>query len=373
MNSVEIRKSPDFKVVRIISGLWPGGVEKKLSVLLPVLKKQGLDISIICLREEGELASVLRQNGIPVILSKMPSRWSPKGIWNLRKLLKKMNVDIVHTHMYRSNISGTISAAFAQIPVIINNIHNVDSWDDRGQMRTDKFVSKLRDCTVFVSKGVADDYLKQIPNIRDKYRVIYNGVDVDYFSPGSPKNSLGEGIVVGSAARLMPQKGLDFIVRASSEAEFQKRNVMFYIAGDGPLRETLNKQAIDLGAEKHFKILGFLDDIREFYRAIDIFAMPSHKEGFSNALVEAMACGIAPVATAVGGNSEAVQDGLNGLIINADSYQEFRDALSKLITREQLLKDMSKQARIAAKSFSLEVMAEQTMDMYLTLLSQKGK
>ncbi|MBN1297178.1 glycosyltransferase [bacterium] len=363
-----------IRVVRVISGLWPGGVEKKLLAVLPRLDKTRFAVSVVCLRETGELADELRDQGIPVALCHVRNRWSPSGIVQLRSHFRAQGADIVHTHMYRSNITGAVAARLAGTPVVIANIHNVASWDDVRQVYTDRWVSRLRDCTIFVSQAVADDYLSRIPIPENARAIIYNGVDTHWFSPDSSVSRFTDGeVAVGAAARLVPQKALDFVVRAAADPQFQKMKVHFYVAGDGPLRESMMAQAQAMGAASNFHLLGFQDDIREFYRRLDVFVMPSRKEGFSNALLEAMACGVSSVATRVGGNGEAIRDGRDGRLIEPGDYAAFRAALLDLVRNPDNRRRMSEEARQRAEMFSIEGMVHQTESLYLTLVKKKVK
>ncbi len=364
-----------LKITRIISGLWPGGVEKKLTLLLPLLDRSRFDVSVVCLKSEGELAKGLRENGINVVVRPVLRRWSPGGLWRLSRYLKDQKTDIVHTHMYRSNVSGAVAARLAGVPVIISNIHNVENWDNKGQIRTDRWISRFRDCTIFVSEAVRRDYIARISLSLAAQQVIYNGVDTNFFHPAETDHTResSDRLNVGVAARLMPQKGLDLLVRAAAETELQAAGVHFYIAGNGPLEKELTELAASSGASSFFHIEGFTKNIREFYRKLDVFAMPSHREGFSNALLEAMACGVPPVATAVGGNPEAVEDGISGFLTPPSDYPSFLGALKKILFDSVLRRRMAAAAVIRARRFSLDEMVRQTEELYLTLWAKKAQ
>lgn len=364
-----------LRVVRIISGLRPGGVEKKLATILPRLDRSRFHVSVICLKQEGELAKQLRDQGITVDLIPVMKRWSPLGIRRLARALREMRVDIVHTHMYRSNVTGTVAARIAGIPVVISNVHNVSNWDDRRQMLTDRVVSKMRDCTVFVSQGVCRDYIENIPLKPAKYSVIYNGIDTEYYSPDPCRSCIkaNTGLLVGCAARLMPQKGLETLVKAAADPAIQAAGVRILVAGEGPMRSDLENLARKLGTGDHFQILGFTENIRDFYRKLDVFAMPSLKEGFSNALLEAMACGVPVVVTAVGGNPEAVRDGKDGILVRPSDFNDFLLGLKKILFDDDLRKMMAREALAHAQEFSLERMIRQTEDLYLTFWNKKSQ
>lgn len=117
---------------------------------------------------------------------------------------------------------------------------------------------------------------------RNRAKVIYNGVDTRFFCPGKDDDTpiFDGNLKVGCAARLMPIKALHVLVEAAADPDFQNAGVHFYIAGDGPLRQELLEYAQSVGALDFFHLLGFTNDTRDFYRALDIFVMPSFKRRF---------------------------------------------------------------------------------------------
>ncbi len=363
-----------LKIARIISGLWPGGVEKKITTLLPLLDKSRFEAQVICLKSAGELAPELIQKGIPVIEKPISSRWSPKGLWKLSRYLKNQQIDIVHTHMYRANVSGTVAARLAGTPVIIGNIHTVDGWDDTGQVFTDRLVGKLRHCTLFVSESVKQNYIERVRLSESCQKVIYNGVDTQYFCPGKDDNTFrfDGNLKVGCAARLMPIKALHILVEAAADPEFQKAGVHFYVAGDGPLKQDLLECAQNIGASDYFHLLGLTNEMLNFYRALDLFAISSLKEGFSNALIEAMACGLPVVATAVGGNPEAVQHDINGLLVPPSDSGAFIEALRQFVNDPTIGRRMGQESVKIARSFSLDEMIRRTEELYIDLWLESG-
>ncbi|MBN1296628.1 glycosyltransferase, partial [bacterium] len=108
-----------------------------------------------------------------------------------------------------------------------------------------------------------------------------------------------------------------------------------------------------------------------FLRSIDLLAMPSHKEGFSNALLEALACGVPVVVTDVGGNAEAVRDGVEGFVVPAGDQHSFQEAVLRMIKTPELRVTMARQARTRANHFSLEAMVKKTEKLYSDLTCRK--
>src|SRR3990172_4122499 len=108
-----------FNVMRVISDLPIGGVEKKIEALLPRLKHD-FNIEVTCIREKGVLASKLEENGIPVHLVYFKSRLHPLSLLKMARFLKERNVHILHTHMYRPNVSGTVAGYIAGTPIVVS-------------------------------------------------------------------------------------------------------------------------------------------------------------------------------------------------------------------------------------------------------------
>ncbi|MBN1356870.1 glycosyltransferase [bacterium] len=360
-------------VARIISGLWKGGVEKKLALTLPLFDRKRFNIRVICLREEGFYARSLRDEGIPVIVSHVGSRWSPSGLWNLRKILRNLNIDIVHTHMYRANTSGTFAARWADVPVLISQLHNVNPWDGPGQIRMDRILAPMKDMFIFVSKTVRDSFVSKVPVPDQRQRVIYNGVDIERFESGrsNPMNFKGS-VRIGAVGRLMPVKGFQILLALLLEKGLTDPGIQLYIAGEGPMRLELQNLIQKYRLTGRVHIMGHLENIPEFLNSVDILAMPSQREGFSNALLEAMAAGVPVVAFGVGGIPEAIRDGEDGFLVEPEDMESFGNALKCLIDSPDLRSKMSGSIRQRVRAYSIENMVKSTEELYEELMTRKS-
>jgi glycosyltransferase involved in cell wall biosynthesis len=160
--------------------------------------------------------------------------------------------------------------------------------------------------------------------MRCRWVLLQNGVDTEHFRlpPADPQARAALGLdprrpVVGTIGRLEDRKGHDQLLRAAGAmlAGTNGRRPQLVIVGDGPLRERLAGQARTLGVADSVRFEGTVADVRPVLAAMDVFVLPSHAEGMSNALMEAMAAARPVVATAVGGNTEVVTDGETGLLV----------------------------------------------------------
>ncbi|MBI5375890.1 MAG: glycosyltransferase [Candidatus Schekmanbacteria bacterium] len=370
-----------FNLVRIISDLPVGGVERRLVGLLPKLK-DAFNVSVVCIREKGALAHELEEQGIPVHLIHFKGRLHPASLRKLSKFLRENQTHIVHTHMYRPGISGTISAWLAGVPVVISNVHNVAQWDTKRQAFMDRLVNPIRDSVIAVSGEVKKDFIENTGLNEDKCTVIYNGVDTSKFRPDYPgKNRIieefkiaeGEKTVV-NIARLVAQKDhLTFFKAAAEVIKKYPGKVRFLIVGGGRAHEEALKAARETGIEGNVIFTGRRNDIPEILSASDISVLSSLKEGFSNVILESMASGKPVVATDVGGNMEAIEEGETGFLVKAGDFNTMSDRILQLFQDENLKKSMGIKARKRAEDFfSIEKMIEKTTNLYFNLLKKKG-
>ncbi len=368
-----------FNVMRVISDLPVGGVEKKLEALLPKLSDV-FNIELTCIREKGPLSPKLEKQGIPVNLIYFKSRLHPQSLWEMARFLKRKNIHILHTHMYRPNVSGSIAGYIAKTPILISNVHNVNHWDTKRQLLMDRFLNKLRDSVILVSEEVKRDY-KEKTGIDDaKCAVIYNGVNIEDFRPKTEannlKNKLGldkDDIVLTCIGRLVPQKDHCTLLKAARILVNKYPKLKLLIVGSGNIEEELKAFARELNLENNVLFTGRRDDIPDILGLTDISVLCSIKEGFSNAILESMASGKPVVATDVGGNGEAIINGETGFLVPIKDSNLLADKLLLLINDRKLREEMGKKGQeIVEEKFSIINMAEETKKLYFNLLKKKG-
>lgn len=368
-----------LNVLRVITWLPVGGIERKIAAVVPRLDRALFNPRVVCLRERGPLADDLEKAGVPVDLCPLKSRLSPSGILRLADLMRRERIHIVHAHMYRSSTPATIAARLAGVPVVIAHVHNVNTWETRRQLWMDRFLSRWRRAVVGVSDRVRRDVLERLRIAPEKARVLYNGVDLERFQDRSlrapARKALGlsdDDLVIIYHGRLVEQKNPRVFARIAAEIAARRPGARMLVAGDGPLREEVAQLAEKAGAGAAIRMLGRRDDIPELLQAADIYVLPSFKEGFSNALIEAMAAGLAVVATDVGGNAEAVEHGKSGLIVPPREDEALLAAVARLVDHPAERRAMAEAARERARRFGLDTMVAEVQELYLELARDAG-
>lgn len=226
------------------------------------------------------------------------------------------------------------------------------------------------------SHAVASFTVAQEDLPEQKCRVLYGGVDTEHFVPPLKEPSRtrwfsdNPTFVVGLVATLMPEKRHDLFLRAARTVADRVPGSRFLIVGNGPWRKSVEEEISDLGLEDRVFLTGELLDPAPAYASMDVSVLCSDREGFSNAILEAMSAGLPVVATDVGGNAEAVVDGETGFIVPPNEVDPLTDRMLLLAKNPDLRTRMGKSGRErAVQRFSLQRMIQGHLDLYDELLS----
>ena len=369
----------NLTIAHIISALGRGGMEFAVSRLAVQQKKDGLDVHVICIRDLGPTAEMLKKHDIPVHLSPFRSRLHPASLKELKMLLRRIGASVVQTHNYRPNVSGTVAAKMAGIPAVISSLRTVNRWDTLRQYLMDRFICRWRDAIVCVSQEVRDRYHEKIKCPRSKLHVIHNGVDMDCLEPASPLKNLYEqyhldpgDLHVISIARLVKIKDHPTLLRAFKKVVDRIPRAKLLILGEGGKRNELESLAGELNITDRVLFAGHQGNTRDWLSISDVSALSTHVEGFSSTILESLATGAPVVATDVGGNREAVEQGVTGFLTPHEDADEMADKIILLLEHPELRKKMGKAGRqIVENEFTIEATARKTYDLYCEILNRK--
>lgn len=361
-------------VVRLITWLPVGGIERRLVGVLPRLRAKGWRVAVICLRERGALADELEREGVTVETVPLKSRLDPGSIQRLAKRLKELKPAIVHSHMYRSNVPGTVAARMAGVPTVFAQVHNVDTWESWRQRWLDASLCRWRAGVICVSGAVQDDVVKSLGIAREKAPVIHNGIDVERFAPDAAARRdaraelqlADDDVVALVPARLHSQKSPLAVLDAFGKARAQLGGggARLIYAGDGPLEGDLRDALARSGLGDSVRMLGRRDDMPRLFNAADVVVLSSQKEGFSNAIVEALACGRPVIAADVGGNREAIDRPEVGWIHEAGDGAALEAQLVEAMRDRAALAARADACRARGMAFGIDAMIDATDALY---------
>ena len=376
-----------FRVLRLITWLPPGGIEHKIAAVLPAMNRDLFEPHVCCIRERGPLADALEEAGVPVHVVPFRNRWDLRAHNRLRDLVVHLRADLVHSHMYRSNVPATVLKLRLPHLRVVGHYHNVDTWETQRQARLDAWMARRRDMNIAVSNAVRENVIRRLSLPPALIRTLHNGVDLERFHSVSAVErhairtqmgwSAGTRIIL-MAARLVPQKNHAFVLRQLPEIFRDAPRARCIFAGAGPEQANLESLAASLGLADRVTFLGSRDDIPRLLSAADIFILPSLKEGFSNAILEAMACGLPVVASDVGGAREIIERGVNGYVIDVqkegDSVTvnagQFIRHMKRLLADDDFRLRLGVGALARVRAFGLDSMVSDIEGLYLDLLNR---
>ena len=392
---VIVANSNRFRIAYVLPYLVAGGAERHVLSLVRRIDRARYSPAVIALAGGGELEADFRGEGISVHtlgrngLSSRPDRgWKSlaDALTSLRSLygiLRRDRFDIVHAYLPAANVLAPLAACMAGVPRIIVSKRSGTFYQSAFPLlrHLERFGSLLADVVMVNSDAVLREVgLAERPR-EGKLRRIYNGVDpIPSWTPEKIASFRArEGLsprapVAVCVSNFYSYKGHDDLVAAVARVAEDFPDATFvFIGRDGGSLEATRSAARDLGVLPRLLFAGHRTDVPDFLRAADLFVHPSHQEGFSNAILEAMAAGLPVVACDVGGNPEAVVDGETGRLVPPRCPGRLSEAISGLLRDEGKRRAMGEAGRLRAEErFSLGRMVAEVEAMYESLVPRKG-
>jgi glycosyltransferase involved in cell wall biosynthesis len=241
----------------------------------------------------------------------------------------------------------------------------------------DRLANYLSRAVTVNSKAVWNDVVDRDRIRPEKLVLIYNGLDVsaykaDEFNVAATKSSLKipkQIKVVIVIANLIPYKGHSDFLKAARIVVQKRTDICFLLVGeDRGIRKNLEAEVEDLSLESHVRFAGQRKDVPALLAASDLSVLPSHEEGFSNVILESMAAGLPVIATAVGGNAEAITNGVTGWLVPPRKPEIMAEKILDLLRDPNKAKQMGKEGQErVAELFSVEKMVSKHLNLYRSL------
>lgn len=361
-------------VVQITQDLLVGGLPRVIETLCHTIDRDRFQMSIVCIRQKGQMGEQLEREGFPVhVIRAQPFKTDHLGFLPMRRMLRQIGADVVHTHNTEAFIDGAIGARLAGVRTVIHTDHAREFPDAFRYMAAEHVVSHLAYRVVGVSAHTTENLRRYEKISQRKLRTIINGVDPAPFTmpvdAAAKRRELGipaDAPLLGLGARLEPQKAIEHLIGAMQLLRRDLPAAHLLIAGEGSLEKDLRRRTEELDQSANVHFLGVRPDMREILRALDIMVLPSDWEGLPMIVLEAMAAGCPVVASNVGGIPTAITDGESGALVTARDTPGLASALLAL------LKDPQRRARYAAaarerfhRDFSATAMTRQYEALYL--------
>jgi glycosyltransferase involved in cell wall biosynthesis len=298
----------------------------------------------------------------------MARRISPAAdaaaFFRLKRYFQRRRLDLVHTHTNKAGILGCWAARAARVPRVATTIHGFYFHERMNPAVRALFIQLYRETFRFVDRV----FLQSAEDVQTAVRLriardaqlvhIGNGIDLDRFDPSRAgldpeaarlRQSIGvpdSATLIGIVSRVNQEKGFSELLGAvRTLVRDRKRDVHLVAIGDGPARPLYERKAQVFGIASRVHFVGFREDIPEWLTAMDMFALPSYREGFPRSLCEAFAMGTPVVSTRIRGSRELIRDGDTGLLVEPGDEGSLFSALDALVRDTSLGVGLAHRAR----------------------------
>ena len=366
-----------------------GGGERVVLRLAELLPAYGYRTSILTFRIHPESTVLRSPPPCPLYLLPLQRTYglsSLRAAWTFRRFLRAENVRLVMTFFESADLwAGAVTRLLSHAKLVWNR-RDMGILRERKHSLAYRWLARAPHRIFAVSEKVRR-YTIEVDRVAPRrVETVYNGLDLHRFpglshfpaiptaepAAGASAEPTLSGLHITTVGNLRHVKGHDVLLRAATSVLARFPETRFSIAGavlEPAYAAELHRLAQELGIAANVSFPGPITDLPAYLVTADMFVLPSRSEGFSNAILEAMACGLPVVATDVGGNSEAVEDGVTGLIVPPEAPDRLADALALLVEEPQRARQMGVRGRERVQErFSEEAVLHQISGAFSQLL-----
>jgi len=360
-----------LRIVHIDTGQELRGGQRQLLLLAQGLRERG-HIQLLVCREESALEARALCQGFPVFSLPAHDPWHAHGILLLRRELQTEPFDILHAHDGRGqDIAWLASMGMAVQRVASRRVTFLpsDRWTFRlkynytcdAVIAVSQFVKSLA-----VSAGIPESKLEVIP---DAVEIPAELPSAEARRKARQRWGLEEqDFVMGHVGAFTGEKGQDVALEAFLRVREKLPQAHLLLLGEGPMRQSPEVMAGLAQSRGSARALGSLENLDEFFPALDLYLMPSRSEGLGSSALLAMACGLAVAASRVGGLPEIIEEGVTGWLVAPGSAQALAEAVLAAASTRERLRAFGLNARARAREFSVDIMRDRTEALYRRLV-----
>jgi glycosyltransferase involved in cell wall biosynthesis len=356
-----------------------GGAEPFAAGLATELRRSGFEVTFCLTRHlSAEYRQLFEQAGVRTITLGRNTKWDVHKLWKLRRILKNSHVDVLHSHLFGSNVWGSVLGRMAGTPIIVAHDHN---WAYEGnQLRRlldGQLIGKLADVFLAVCERDAQQMVayEGVPATKVRVMPIFSPAAATVPKAWNVRAELGlsaDAKIVSVAARLVPQKRLDILIEAISVVARQRPDTHLVVVGEGPSRIGSETLAATLGISDRVHFLGYRTDVPGLLVESDCAAIASDREGMPLFVVESLAAGTPVVATDVGSISQMIRENVTGFVVPRRCPADMAKALLRILDEPSSRERMGSACRAEAAKYTMEAVSRQFADLYTDLARSRG-
>lgn len=351
-----------MRIIQFIPTLNLAGAETMCKSLTQELVKLGHEVEIICEYDcNNDMVSELSEAVKIHFLHKKPGL-DLSIIKRARKIITEFSPDIIHTHL--DSLKYAYFASKSKGIKILHTVHNIAQYESSGiSKKFNQYLFKRKKATPIalsedIKKTICEYYHLSTPDVK----FVYNGVQIDRIKRKQSYCN-NKSLKIVCVARFSKVKNQDLLIRVAELLHQKYGNLDLTFIGDGDELKNCKQLVMELEATEYVHFLGVCPNVFDLLRNYDVFVLPSKYEGMPMSIIEAMAAGLAVIASDVGAVSEIIDDGENGLLCSP-TFDDLMNCLMKLLIDRTLIENLGKKAQVKASMFSAKTMAENYVKIY---------
>jgi len=373
LNETANRDSVPLRIALVIPSLDQGGAEKQLCLLATGLQRLGMEPVVIVLTRDGPMRSILDRAGVAVQVIGKRFRADPTAYYRLRRAIRQVAPDVVHTWLFAANAYGRWAARAAKVPVILASERCVDLWKTPTQFAIDRYLATRTSGITTNSSGVRDFYVSHGIQA-DCFTVIPNGIPPRNVPEISRREACDRLQVdpsrrlILAVGRLWPQKRYRDLIWSAELLATLRQDTTLVIIGDGPQSGELLRHRDSVSHPNHARLAGHRDDVLQLLPHADVYWIGSEYEGQSNSLIEAMQAGVAVVASDIPGNRDLIEKGRTGMLVTVGDRADFARKTQTLLEDRDLARRLGEAAKHKIEDdFGVDAMIQSHASLYRRL------
>ncbi len=346
--------SEPMRICHVITRMIVGGAQENTLLTCRDHLEKGHAVALVTGPTTGPEGKLLQKQPlpgleiieIPHLVRELSLGADRRAYRELRELFRSRSFDVVHTHSSKAGILGRMAAWKERVPVVVHTVHGQAfhpyqaAWRNWLYILAERYAARRCHRIYAVAQAMIDQCVDAGVAPREKYEVVYSGMDMDAFANARPepelRASLGippDALVVGKVARLFELKGHEYLIQAAPAIVARFPHVRFLLVGDGNLRGELEAEIARLGLQEHFVFAGLVPpaDVCRYTALMDVLVHLSLREGLPRTVVQGLASGVPAIGFPLDGTPEVILDGQTGLLCPTGDAVAVGEAVNALL------------------------------------------
>ena len=395
-NEENAGKTRPLRICHVITRMIVGGAQENTLLTIRGHREAGQECELVTGPSPGREGELLKQSvntGLkvtvfPELVRELEIVNDLKAYFRLKRYFKENRFDVVHTHSSKAGIIGRFAARAAKVPVVVHTVHGQafhphERWYKNFlYILLERLAARKCDRIYAVAQAMIDQCVAARVAKREKYRVVYSGMDTARFAEARRDPELRKRLgipekarTIVTVARLFPLKGYEFVLPAAERLIAKYPDTHLLIVGDGPMHDELQEKIAAAKLTEHFHFAGLVppDKVADYLAQGELLWHLSLREGLPRAVVQSLACGIPAVGFALDGTPEVLENGRTGFAVTPESVDAVVEATTTCWDDEALRAQMGAEGRRRVlEQFDWRRMAEILLREYRELFAAKA-